>query len=155
MDTSRLKADELDPSMKLSIHNTELALDNSLMSADGTQMSIVRTSLALIGFGFTIFKFFQDVGKEAARSGAFGSPARNLGVFLVLLGMLLLMAGLLDRYRFVRALDRRRQILYDEGLLWAPHARKSTSPNMVASVLLLLVGVLVLLGITVRLGPFG
>jgi putative membrane protein len=29
------------------------------MSADRTLMSVVRTSLSLIGFGFTIFQFFR------------------------------------------------------------------------------------------------
>jgi putative membrane protein len=29
------------------------------MSADRTLMSVVRTSLSLIGFGFTIYQFFR------------------------------------------------------------------------------------------------
>jgi hypothetical protein len=44
-------------------------------------------------------------------------------------------------------------MLHDEGLSRLPAAHK-TSPNMVVSVLLLLGGILVVLGIAARIGPF-
>jgi len=49
------------------------------MSADRTLMSVMRTSLSLIGFGFTIFQVFQklyeaDVLKSAHAAGNFARP---------------------------------------------------------------------------------
>lgn len=145
---------KLDASTELSSHRTALSLERSLMSADRTQMSVLRTSLSLIGFGFTIYKFFQEMGKSMGRAEALNHPARNFGVGLVVLGVALLVAGLFDRYRTMRRLAQRQQTLFEEGLLRTPPAHQ-TSPNMVVSVLLLIGGVLVLLGITARVGPFG
>lgn len=145
---------ELDASTNLAIHRTELSLENTLMGADRTQMSVLRTSLSLIGFGFTIYKFFQEVGQDSARSYVFGPPARNFGLFLVILGIALLVTGLISRFRHVRAVNRRRRLLFDEGLLRLPPTHE-TSPNMVISILLLLGGIMVVLGIAARIGPFG
>jgi inner membrane protein YidH len=145
---------KLAPSVELSSHNTALALEQTSMSIDRTQMSVLRTSLSLIGFGFTIYKFFQEVGKSAGRENAFAPPARHLGLTLVILGVGLLVAGLANHYFMLRAVHRRRRLLYDEGLLRSPPTYR-TSPNMVASVLLLIAGSLVLLGLLARIGPFG
>ena len=141
-----------DPGTELASHRTALALERTLMSADRTQMAVLRTSLSLIGFGFTIFKFFEELGKSTGRP-ALIHPAKNLGLSLVLLGVALLAAGLYNRYRTMRALGKRRQALYDDALLRTP-ATYQTSPNMVVSVLLLLGGLLVLLGLTTQTGPF-
>ncbi len=52
------------------------------MSADRTLMSVIRTSLSLIGFGFTIFQFFpkdaRSGGAEEQRSTA--SLRRSVGM---------------------------------------------------------------------------
>lgn len=153
MSDSPLEPNQLDASTNLAIHRTDLAMENTLLGADRTQMSMLRTSLSLIGFGFTIYKFFQEIGKDGTRADAFGPPARNFGLFLVILGIVLLVAGMISRNRLVRAVNRRRQLLHDEGLSRLPpvYAR---SPNMVVSVLLLLGGILVVLGIAARIGPF-
>ena len=130
---------ELDDSTKLSIHRTELALESNLMSIDKMEMSMLTTSLSLIGFGFTIFKFFQEVGSQAVRSGAFGASSRNFGLFLVMLGIFLLLAGLYNRFRHVRSLERRWQNLREERLIISPPLR-TISSNMIVSVLLALGG---------------
>ena len=145
---------KLDAGTELSSHRTALSLERTLMSADRTQMSVLRTSLSLIGFGFTIYKFFQEVGETLGRAEALSHSARNFGVGLVVLGVALLVAGLFNRRQMMRALAQRRQALYDEGLLRTPSDYR-TSPNMVVSVLLLIGGCLVLLGIVARIGPFG
>ncbi len=144
---------KLDPNTEMASHRTALSLERTLMSADRTQMSVLRTSLSLIGFGFTIFKFFEELEKNSGR-GILSHSARNLGVGLVVLGVALLVGGLYNRFQTMRALARRRQALFDDGLLRTP-ATYQTSPNMVVSLLLLLGGLLVLLGIIARAGPFG
>lgn len=147
-------APELDAGTKLSIHRTELALESALMTIDKTEMSVLTTSLSLIGFGFTIFKFFQEVGSKMPPRGAMGLPSRNFALFLVILGILLLIAGQYNRFRDVRALKRRWQNLNREGLIFSLPVR-TISPNMIVSVLLALGGALVMLGIAARVGPFG
>jgi putative membrane protein len=154
MSTQNPEGLTLDPSAELASQRTALSLERTMMSADRTQMSALRTSLSLIGFGFTIYKFFDEMGKQMSLAEALGHPARNLGVGLVVLGVALLIAGLFNRYNLMRALGQRRQVLYDRGLLRTPPAYK-TSANMVVSILLLIGGLLVLLGIITRLGPFG
>ncbi len=144
---------KLDPNTEMASHRTALALENTLMGADRTQMAVLRTSLSLIGFGFTIYKFFEELEKTTGKP-ALNHPATNLGLGLVMLGVGLLVGGLYNRHRTMRALAGRRQALYDEGLLRTP-ATYSTSPNMVVSVLLLVGGLLILLGIIARTGPFG
>jgi putative membrane protein len=144
----------MDVGTRLSVQRTELALESSLMTIDKTEMSVLTTSLSLIGFGFTIYKFFQEAAPNAARAGAMGSPSRNLGLFLVILGILLLIAGQYNRFRDVRALKRRWRSLNEQGLIISSPAR-TTSPNMVVSVLLGLAGGLVILGMAAHIGPFG
>ena len=143
----------LDPNTEMASHRTSLALERTLMAADRTQMAMLRTSLSLIGFGFTIYKFFQELEKTSGKA-ALSHSATNLGIGLVMLGIGLLVGGLYNRHRTARALAVRRQTLYDEGLL-RTGAAYTTSPNMIVSVLLLLGGLLVLLGIIARTGPFG
>jgi putative membrane protein len=144
----------LDARTILANHRTGLAFENTLTSADRTQMSVLRTSLSLIGFGFTIFKFFQEIGKSQGRTEAFGPAARNLSIALVVLGLGLLITGICNRRSIMRSLADRRKVLYEQGLLRTPPSY-STSPNMVASVLMITAGLLVLLGILTRIGPFG
>jgi inner membrane protein YidH len=154
MDSSSSQSTKLDAPTILSIQRTELALESSLMTIDKTEMSVLTTSLSLIGFGFTIFKFFQEAVPKAAVAGAMGPPSRNFGLFLVILGILLLIAGQYNRFRDVRALNRRWRGLHSEGLIFSAPG-KSISPNMIVSVLLALGGALVLLGIAAHIGPFG
>jgi putative membrane protein len=153
MDTRLLIPDDLDASTKLSIQRTELALESSLMTIDKMEMSVLTTSLSLIGFGFTIYKFFQEIGPKVTQPGGMGPPSRNFGLFLVILGILLLLAGLFNRYRDVRALKRRWSSLVAEGLVLSPPVR-TISPNMVVSILLALGGGLVVLGMAAHVGPF-
>lgn len=155
MNTQTTEGVKLDPSTELASQRTALSLERTLMSADRTQMSVLRTSLSLIGFGFTIYKFFQEMGKSRGLAEALNHPARNLGFGLVTLGVVLLAAGLVNRYAVMRGLSQRRRALYEEGLLRTPSLAYQTSPNMVISVLLLVGGLLVLLGIIARIGPFG
>jgi putative membrane protein len=143
----------LDDRTKLSIYSTDLTIENTIMAADRTQMSVLNSSLSLIGFGFTIFKFFQEVGRQT-QPAVFGPPARNFGLLLVLLGIFLLLAGMFNRIRVVRSIEQRRQALHDQGLSLVP-PKHSISPNMAVSVMLLIGGVLVVLGIVARTGPFG
>jgi putative membrane protein len=101
------QAVKLDANTEMSSHRSALSLERTLMSADRTQMAVLRTSLSLIGFGFTIFKFFEELGRSTGHAGM-AHAAKNFGVGLVLLGIGLLIAGIYNRYRMMRALGERR-----------------------------------------------
>ena len=138
---------------ELASNRTALALERTRMSAERTLMAGLRTALALIGFGFTIVKFFREVGKQLAIEATMQTPARNFGISLVLLGIGLLVASLYAHWQSFGELRQRRDELHGKGLL-RRGARNRTSPTAVVAVLLLLAALLVLLGIIARSGPF-
>ena len=75
------------------------------MSADRTLMSVVRTSLSLIGFGFTNYQFFPRMQQaEVLRGGT--HAARSFGLALILLGVGMLALGILYHVEFVRELPK-------------------------------------------------
>jgi putative membrane protein len=111
------------PSMELASNQTSMAYERTRMATDRTLMSIIRTSLSLIGFGFTIFKFFNEFGKQYAAADVTGAPARNFGLTLTLLGVGLLMAGIWNHYVTVLELRERRQRLFDAGRRQLPLSR--------------------------------
>ena len=143
----------LDSNTFMASQRTALSLEQTSMSADTTQMSVLRTSLSLIGFGFTIYKFFEELAKNSHHADL-DAPARRFGITLVLLGVGLLVASLFNHYRTMKSLRERRAVMFEMGLLRSPPTY-STSANMVVSILLLLGGLLVVVGIILRTGPFG
>ena len=121
------------------------------MSADRTLMSIIRTALSLIGFGFTIFQFFHYL-RESIDPAVRAQAARNFGLSLVLLGVLLLSFGIAGHIRFMLELRRDHTQLVDEAYI--PHDYFPFSVTLGAAVLLLLVGLLAVLSMWLRIGPF-
>ena len=124
------------------------------MASDRTLMAVVRTSLALIGFGFTIFEFFRKLGEGVLPKGGLPSEApRRFGFALITLGIVLLVFGILNHYHDTKGRRRRRQALFDQELIG--HA-ESTTPNSatIVAILLLLVGLFAMLRVGLSLGPF-
>lgn len=144
----------LDANTLMASRRTDLAYEQSGMAADRTQMSDLRTALSLIGFGFTIYKFFQEMASRSPASEAFALPARRFGFALVVLGVGLLVASIVSHQLYLKKVRARARELFKMGLLPEPPGR-SISPNVVVSVLLLAGGLLVILGIGLRTGPFG
>jgi inner membrane protein YidH len=68
----------------LADERNRLALTRTLVALDRTLMAWVRTAVSLISFGFTIYKFFQEVAKETPSSDRLLS---SRGVALVLIGI--------------------------------------------------------------------
>lgn len=140
-----------DPAFILSSRRTRLSFQRTRMSADRTLMSIIRTALALIGFGFTIFQFFRYLQRQADASIS-PEAARNFGLTLVLLGTALLALGIFGHVRFMLELRRDHKQMAAASLI--PHDRFPLSLTLGAAVLLLLVGLLAILSMMVRIGPF-
>jgi uncharacterized membrane protein YidH (DUF202 family) len=74
---------------QLANQRTDLALLRTCMAADRTLMAWVRTALSMISFGFTIYKFLQDVNRYVRENGGVGireQGPRNLGLSLLRIG---------------------------------------------------------------------
>ncbi len=141
-----------DPATELSSNRTSMSLERTRMSADRTLMSTVRTALSLIGFGFTISQAFRQLHKvdPAAISD---EAARNFGLALVLLGILVLMMGIASHALFDHEITSRRGRLYAMGLL-RREIRYHATPTFIAAILLLLIGLAAAGGIVFRLRFF-
>ena len=87
----------LKTSDELAKERTDLAYDRTILASDRTLMAWIRTATSLISFGFTIYKFFQDIfsgDKEIVTNRLLSS--REVGMILIGFGFLGLLFGLLQ-----------------------------------------------------------
>lgn len=70
-----------------------LGYERTRIASERTLMAWVRTAVSLIGFGFSIPKFFGFVAETEHLKGAPGISPRILGVLLIALGTLGLAGG--------------------------------------------------------------
>ena len=86
----------------MSESTTRLAITRTVVALDRTLMAWIRTSVSLISFGFTIYKFFQYLRKDAsvAETEPLLSP-RGVALVLIGLGIGALLLATLD-YRHQR-----------------------------------------------------
>lgn len=136
-----------DPSVELSSNRTSLSFERTRWSLDGTLMSVVRTSLSLIGFGFTLHQVFSKASALIPRADVTG---RNLGLALLILGLALLVMGLVSHRRAERDLEQRRERLHAMGLL-RREAHYRPTPTYVTALALLIIGLLALGSVALRL----
>jgi putative membrane protein len=139
-------------SVELSSRRTGMSFQRTRMSADRTLMSIIRTSLSLISFGFTIFQVFEKLrDKEVITHGA---PARNFGVALVALGILMLLGGIVYHIQFMLHLREERSAMAADGLV---HAQSGFPPSLtlITAALLLFIGIAAIVSMLFQVGPFG
>lgn len=87
----------LKTSDELAQERTDLAYDRTALANDRTLMAWIRTATSLISFGFTIYKFFQDMfsGDKAVVTQRLLS-SREVGMILIGFGFLGLLFGLLQ-----------------------------------------------------------
>jgi uncharacterized membrane protein YidH (DUF202 family) len=114
-------------------------------------MAIVRTSLSLIGFGFTINQVFRELAGRHVLAGG-QTTGRRLGLALLALGILFLLLGIISHAWFFRDLMRRRRWLLDQHLLHGITPYNPT-PTFVAAALLLALGIVTLAAITIGVLP--
>src|SRR3974390_2110938 len=87
--------------------NTRLALRRSFLATERTLMAWIRTSISMIGFGFTLAKLFQSL---AASNVLIRGPAGNVwtgegvGMLLITLGTFVLVVAVFDHHRGVKQL---------------------------------------------------
>ncbi len=129
-----------------------MAIQRTRMAADRTIMAEVRTSLSMIGFGFTIYQTFRTLSKADMLQG--GNAPRNFGLSLILLGMLILAGGIWRHIQFANELRRRRADLMAEGLIHGESAYP-ISVSLIVALGLLIVGCVAALNIIFGLTLFG
>jgi putative membrane protein len=120
--------------------STQLALQRSFLATERTLMAWIRTSLSMIGFGFTLAKLFQSLAEARVFvKGPAGTvwTAEGVGMVLMSVGTLSLLVALIDHRRELKQ-------LHSAGL----PSRFSLSMT-VASVLAVL-GVMALLSLSVH-----
>lgn len=79
--------------------NTQLALDRTWLAQERTLMAWVRTATSMIGFGFTVYKFFQfEVGHNPAVTPGFLTP-RKFALIIVSVGLVTLLLATLQHRR--------------------------------------------------------
>jgi uncharacterized membrane protein YidH (DUF202 family) len=126
----------------LAQERTDLAVKRTIMAGERTLMAWIRTSISMIGFGFSIYKFFQYLPEEIA-SGNIRRPQapRNLGMTLIALGTLALVAAAWDHWNFLNEIGASPQ-------------RHVWSISFVVALLVILIGLVTFYGVLLRHGPF-
>jgi putative membrane protein len=126
----------------LAEERTDLALTRTIIASERTLMAWIRTSLSMIGFGFTICKFFQYLPEDLA-AGNIKHPnaPRNLGLTLIGLGTLALMAGAWQHRHFLNEMGASQK-----KHLW--------SVSFTVALCVILIGVICFYGVLLKKGPF-
>ena len=123
--------------MKLS---DRLAIERTVMGADRTLMASVRTSLSLISFGFTIFKILEQMEKAGAAKLVREQTPRNIGVFMILVGVVPLALSMFQYKQGVKRLGGKKNIY--------------VNPSMVAAGAILLLGLMLLAMVVTNIDVF-
>ncbi len=152
MEPITIKSDSDQISVELSSRRTGMSFQRTRMSADRTLMSVIRTSLSLISFGFTIFQVFEKLRDQNVISH--GAAARNFGVALVLLGILMLIGGIIYHVQFMIHLREQRTEMMAAGLVHG-QSKFPLSLTLVTAVILLLIGFAAIASMVFHIGPFG
>ena len=148
--TSNSSSDKV--SVELSSRRTGMSFQRTRMSADRTLMSVIRTSLSLISFGFTIFQVFEKLRDQNIVTHA--GAARNFGVTLVLLGILMLIGGIIYHVQFMIHLREQRKEMMAAGLVYG-ESKFPLSLTLATAVILLLIGIAAIVSMVFHVGPFG
>jgi putative membrane protein len=125
----------------LAEERTDLAHRRTVIAADRTLMAWIRTALSMIGFGFTIFKFFQYMPEEIAAGNVRRPHApRNFALTLIALGTLALAAAAWHHFSLLKELGVQTRSIW--------------SISVIVAIAVILVGVLTFYGVWLRHGPF-
>ena len=147
--TGQSRSDEI--SVELASRRTGMSFQRTRMSADRTLMSVIRTSLSLISFGFTIFQVFEKLRDSGTITHA--GAARNFGVTLVGLGIIMLIGGIGYHVQFMVHLREQRGAMIEAGLV---HGESKFPPSLtlITAIILLLIGVAAIVSMIFNVGPF-
>lgn len=116
---------------------TDLAIQRTLMAADRTLMAWVRTSMSMSSFGFTIYKILQGFQQAGTVLASSDSP-RNVALFLVGMGTLAAVAGIIEFWHTAKSLELLEHV-------------KLPRPALTMAVVMTSAGLLMFFGVITRL----
>ena len=119
-----------------------LALDRNKLAAERTLMAWVRTSLSMISFGFTIYKFLQVIDEQSTVPIVRPNAPRNVGLVLTGLGTFVVIVACMQHWSYVKNLR-------------ADQPYKPWDLSFIVACLIAILGALLFISIVVRSGPFG
>jgi inner membrane protein YidH len=97
----------MEPATHAPDQNTLLAMKRNLLAGERTLMAWIRTSISMIGFGFTLAKLFQALAdKDILIKGPAGRTwsAEGVGMTLIALGTFALVFAVIDYRRELKLL---------------------------------------------------
>ena len=128
-----------DPKAEVAKKGSNLSAISTRLASERTLMAAVRTSLSLIGFGFTIYKFFEAMRGTIGEGGPIRAHSpRRLGLTLVSIGIFVLIAFAWQHWLFLGKLRRETGEHFP------------TSVSLIAAILLAFTGIVVFVTILVR-----
>lgn len=80
-----------------SVSSTDLAFERTLLALERTLMAWIRTATSMISFGFTIYKFFEEIVKSVKTPSGIFTP-RVVGILMILFGFLGLLLALIQHF---------------------------------------------------------
>ena len=143
---------KFDVNTELAARRTGMAFQRTRLAEDRTLMAVIRTALSLIGFGFTIYQFFQRLREQDVITRA--AAPRHFGVALVALGIVMLVLGIGYHVQFMLGLRRLRESMREEGLIHGETVFP-VSLTLITALLLLAVGLAAIVSMEFQIGPFG
>jgi len=87
------------------LSNNDLAFVRTALAEERTLMAWLRTSISMISFGFTIYKFFQGTINTAEEAHRWLSP-RIVGMIMISFGLLGLLLALIQNQTAVKKLKQ-------------------------------------------------
>lgn len=118
-----------------------LGLDRTRMAAERTLMAWLRTSLSMISFGFTIYKFLQAFQESGTATILRSHTPRNVGLTLIGIGTFAIIIACVQHVKYLQKL----------------HLEKGSTPwnlALMVSCLIALLGLLMFGSIVLNSGPF-
>lgn len=89
----------------LARERTDFAVHRTVFAADRSLMAWVRTGLAIIGFGYTIYKIIESFGGETGPETAY-----KAGLFLISWGTLTIVFGCVEYWQAIRDIRSRHEL---------------------------------------------
>jgi putative membrane protein len=119
-----------------------LAIERTILASDRSLLAWVRTSLSLIAFGFTIYKFLQYMVQQNPQAMLREQTPRNIGILLLVVGTVPLLLAIIEYSRTWRRLHKKIDVAVHK-LYW--------NPNFLAASAIFLLGCALLVSIIFRI----
>ena len=119
----------------------KLAIERTVMAADRTMLAGVRTSMALIGFGFTIFNILKYIQEHSPIKVIMRQQTpRNIGGVLLMTGTIPLLVMIIQYVRILKRMGK------NESLVSNPNFQMAAAVLLLGTILLIsLIGDILLL----------